>query len=156
MSKRIVVLIALCFLFTATVYASYAWLTNNDLRHPATFRSEWDYDNGTHHVFIEISRGAYDSATGTVQVSASVKVDEAKVIEQIWLETADDLNSNAIIESGEWANRATGTITSSVNSTRAIVPATKIDVEHDAYRLRWQWEDGGLATETVLTPGFTE
>jgi len=43
-----------------------------------------------------------------------------------------------------------------MTSRSATVPAFDLEVKHDGYRLRWEWEDGGVATETVLAPGLTE
>ena len=154
--QRLIVFLSVCFVFTATVYASYAWLDTVDLSTPYRFTADWTYDNNNHNVGVVIDRGAYNASNGTVQVSASVKVDEAKVIKEIRIETADDLNADGVIDSGEWASRATGTVTNSVNGTFATVPATDIDVKHDGYRLRWVWSDDAVATETILAPGVVE
>lgn len=154
-NRRALVFLATCSLLGATiVYASYSWPAAG-LSSPSTFEAEWDYDNGNHTVAVKIERGGYNASTGTVSVSAKVEVDEPNAIRGIWVETCEDTSGNNNIEASEWATRSTGSVTNNVGSTVATVPAFDIDVKYDGYQLRWEWADGGVASEQVLAPGLT-
>jgi len=152
---KLALLLGACSLVGVTaIYASYQW-PSSALSSPHEFKAEWDYDGGQHLVSVAIYRAAYDFWNETVRVSAEVVVDEPRVIEGIWVETCNDTNNNGNIEVGEWALRATGSVASTMTKTIGTVAPVDVDVSFDGYRLRWEWEDGGVATELVLAPGLT-
>ena len=68
-------------------------------------------------------------------ISADLEMDTTGVLSGFEVRTADDANSNDIIESSEWTIVATGTVTEANGKTTATTPSAAVDYDVDAIRI---------------------